>query len=579
MFDLLNRTGSTLGQKMLESWFRAPLANIDMINERLNVVDALASPQNSRHFDELNRCCKNLPNVNQVLSSIQTGKPSLSPWVNLSLFLQRAVEIHATVSLMSKDDNYGDAQPFFLELTQCINVTYLLTLHSQISNIIDFESSRDWKRVYVRDGYNEELDAFKIKYNELEELLRHLAYELSLRHRQIPESALNMVYIPQLGYLISLTMDVDMGSHCIPETWDEIFRTTTNVYFKDPTTEEMDEEHGDIYQMILDLEIEILYGLQEHVTTFQRSLSRVSLLISELDAFSSLAQGALSLNLTRPVFCNDPILEIDQGRNIIVEQQVGSYIANNTTLTNEIAVITGANSSGKSAYLAQIGMISYLAHMGSFVPAKGCKIGIMDKILTKITSNESIMRNESFFYGDLIRVSKAIQMRSERSLVLMDEFGRGTDSVGGAALLGAIIEGLAGVSRCVVTTHFHELFKSGVLQAKVVHWHMDVLFTQKISNGVEELTYLFKLEPGVAENSFGIQYVFDTCCFVLFCLSCFHLLTVIDVLRFAAFLDMSSRGRIKLWNSRTGCEKRVIMMTGCGYRYVYSPDQNTKDTN
>lgn len=499
VFDLLNHTGSPIGNKTLISWFNSPLSNINKINERLQIIDCLL--RNHSSFESISNSMKNIPNITHVLSLIQEGNSQLSNWVNLSKFLENSIPILSSVSQLN------DKSPFFIEILNKVDASELSKLNDIILKTIDFDSSKDWKRVYIRDGFNEELDEFKVRYSELENVLRDLAYELSLRHTQFPADSLNLVYIPQLGYLISL----DLGYENIPESWEEVFQTTTNIYFKDEISEKMDSDYGDIYQMMIDLEIEILYDLQLNLLRFESKLIEIGSLFGKLDSYCSLAKSSVLLNLIKPEIIEDSILIIENGRNLIVEKSTQSYIPNGTNLINDnVTIITGANASGKSVYLTQIGIISFLSHIGSYVPATYCQIGIIDKILTKAITIESIEKNESFFYSDVLKMSKSLALKTEKSLLLVDEFGRGTDTIGGPSLLGSIIENLNKSKlgkRSIFTTHFHELFKDGVLNCndKINHLHMEVLFDKKTTNGEEELVYLYQLKPGIAENSFGVE--------------------------------------------------------------------------
>ncbi|KAH3686926.1 hypothetical protein WICPIJ_002087 [Wickerhamomyces pijperi] len=505
IMQLLNKTGSSLGQKMFRSMIVSPLANMEMIKERLSIVSLFLKEENSEYLSELVGLQKTIGNINTTMDHITTGRANFVVWLNLEKFLRMSVDILQIVHTM----NQSSGCVFFERILDGIDLSELRSLIKDINFFIDFDASKEWKRVYLRDGINEELDSLKKKYNDLEIVLHDLAYELSKEY-QIHDDLLNVVYIPQLGYLVSVDVDLEFE---FPEAWDEVFRTATNIYFKDQYMNQMDTEYGDVYQLIIDFEIELLYELQTKILEYSVVLHGLGACFAELDCYLALATSAILYGFCEPEMVEEPVLLIERGRHPLYEQQVGSYIPNDTQIDDSnTTVITGANGSGKSVYLTQVGLIVYLAHIGSFVPASAARIGLCDRLLTRIITRESIEKTSSTFFTDLQRMSKCVQMKTERSVLLIDEFGKGTDTIGGPALLGSIIQSLAESSlssRSILTTHFHELFKPGILPSdvKLRHNHMKVLFSLNADtpNDVEKITYLYQLQDGLCDNSFGIE--------------------------------------------------------------------------
>lgn len=522
IIELLNRTGSSLGQKMFRSMLLSPSANAEMINKRLNIVALFVQEQNGQHLTELMKLEKSLGNINTIMDQISTGRANFVVWLNLEKFLNVALDILQIVHIMNSETTTATNCAFFDRILDGVDLSDLRHLIKEINFFIDFDASKEWKRVYVRDGIHEELDDLKKKYNDLEITLHDLAYELSKEYR-IEEDLVNVVYIPQLGYLVSVDIEPDF---VFPEAWDEIFRTATHIYFKDHYMNQMDTEYGDVYQLIIDFEIELLYQLQTEVLEFSGILHVLGSSFAELDCYLSLASSAILYDFCEPTIVEeDSIISIERGRHPLYEQQAaatttaaaataGSFIPNDTSITNtNVTVITGANGSGKSVYLSHVGLILYLSHIGSYVPASRAKIGLCDRLLTRIITRESIEKTASTFFTDLQRMSKCLQMKTERSVLLIDEFGKGTDTIGGPSLLGSIIQTLSesGVScRTILTTHFHELFKTSILPAhiKLNHNHMKVLFSLNADttpDDVEKVTYLYQLQEGLCDNSFGIE--------------------------------------------------------------------------
>lgn len=503
VFDYMNMTGSPLGSKKLKSWFLSPLAKLENIKERHGIMKVLLDQNNSRFFTDLCHLEKNLGNIETILSAISTSKPNVLSWKNLDLYLRTSLEIYNIVSVFNDFHRTVLGQ----RLLNDVDTKAFKELLIDISALIDFESSEENNRVYIKDGFDPPLDDMRRTYTGLEQVLESLAAVLFQVYHQFPEEALNVAYIPQLGYLISIDISF---IQVVPLEWVEVFKTDTTVYFKEDYMTRIDDEYGDIYQLMVDYEIELLHLLQRKIVDdgFIKSLLSASSLFAELDCYLSLASVALLHNFTEPKMVNDPIVFIEEGRHIILEQTVTSFVPNNTLIPERtLSVVTGANSSGKSVYLTHVGIIIFLAHLGSYVPATRATIGITDRLLTRIVTREAIDKCESTFFIDLKKMSKCLTMCTPKSIMLIDEFGKGTDTLGGPSLLGSIIEDLIhqeSTPRCIITTHFHDLFKDGILENmdRVRHSHMDIVLSE---DGQQGITYLYQLKDGLCDNSFGIE--------------------------------------------------------------------------
>lgn len=236
----------------------------------------------------------------------------------------------------------------------------------------------------------------------------------------------------------------------------------------------------------------------------------------------ALAIGADKYNWTAPQMTKADIIQIENGRHPLQELVVPSFVPNNTDLADghetsrqeepepaQMLVLTGPNHSGKSIYLKQVAIIVYLSHIGSFVPAERAVIGITDKILTRISTRESVCRTESAFAIDLKQVAQAMRCSTRQSLVLIDEFGKGTNPDDGAGLLAAVLDHFlslgAQAPKLLVATHFHELFEGRYLSghAGLLLGHMDVRTDWEADRVEDQITYLFKLTQGHSSSSFG----------------------------------------------------------------------------
>lgn len=503
LFDLISHTYSAQGYRLLRRWFHAPLANLSGIQERLNTVEALISQDNAQYFEMLAKVQKQMPNINHVLSTIQLGNPNVECWSQMVRFLNNSLYLCNIVLSMSNIDS----AKILLDIVNQVDTEILKSINDSIDETVDFDLSKQWKRVYVRDGLIPSLDALRIDYECLEITLEEAAVKIALEYPNLSSDLLNVVYMPQVGYLISVDIE---GQKDVPHDWREVFTTATNLYYKDQYTSTMDDVIGDVYQLIIDLEIEVTYLLQTRVLENSELLLKAGVLFAQLDCYMSLASLSSLNGYIKPEMVESNVIEVKNGRHPLFEHLAPCFIANSSKIEDcQISIITGANGSGKSLYLSQIGMIVYLSHIGCFVPAEYAKIGITDKILSKIATLESLEKCESSFSIDLQKMSKCLKLATRRSLLLIDEFGKGTDVIGGPALLGAIIEELSSLDeapKTIITTHFHELLKNEILQRseKVVHNHMEVVFQDSV-NGKKELTYLYQLKEGLTANSFGIE--------------------------------------------------------------------------
>lgn len=351
---------------------------------------------------------------------------------------------------------------------------HLAQIGRQISDVVDFEQTLQQHRTVVAPGIDDELDRMKRSYDGLDALLTQVSKVLA-RHVPQSSSTLNIIYFPQLGFLIACTTNSDAGSSTFDgdhvNGWDRVFTNGDTGYYKSFEMNEMDEKFGDLYSMICDREIEILHGLAQSILQYDDILVAVSEISGDLDCLLALAQGSRQYRLTRPKMTKQNIVNISGGRHILQEMTVGSYVANDTLLVGgaddgnaempnvpltsdttqpredtsrtgpstsddettegpSLLLMTGPNYSGKSVYLKQVALIVYMAHVGSFVPADSATIGLTDKILTRISTRESVSRMQSAFMIDLQQIALALNSATNRSLLVLDEFGKGTDSKG-----------------------------------------------------------------------------------------------------------------------------------------------------
>ncbi|KAI9203901.1 muts domain V-domain-containing protein [Polychytrium aggregatum] len=403
-----------------------------------------------------------------------------------------------------------------------------------IHETIDFDASEVEGRTVICSGVDQEVDRLRSEYSNLEQLLSQIAREMTDRLDLWPTPCINVVYFPQhkceslmshtqLGYLIAIasassgTVDGQVESLL---TLELLFETEAFRYYKNPRMRELDDSVGDLHSMIVDSELRVVQALQDGILVHKHTMREALEALSELDCAMSLAEAAQRYGYIRPELSSDPVLVVHNGRHPLLEQSVGTFVSNSTILdasggrpaSAPVMLLMGANFSGKSVYMSQIGLITFMAHIGSFVPADAALIGITDKILTRMETRESQSRNCSSFLLDAYQALQCLRLSTHRSLILIDEFGKGTLTTDGAGLFCGILKHLTqraqSCPRAVAITHFHEIMSKNLLSSEIslgsvsCH-HMHIM--QNPTRTTEGIVYLYKVTPGPPLSSCGIH--------------------------------------------------------------------------
>ncbi|RLV89538.1 MutS protein 5 [Spathaspora sp. JA1] len=508
LYDLVNYTVTTEGSKMLKDWVRKPLTSIEKIKQRQYVINKLSNKEIRKQIQVNIKKMNNVPNN---LNGIKSGKMNWKNWKVIINFLQHSIKLHRLICELFLDNDIENIPvniiPIFDDYSQ--EFQNLLNL---ILEFIEVITSEEDGKVRINNGIDQELDNLRLVYNDLDRILQDTAKIVSERYSN---EQINAVYIPQLGFLISKDEDINLvGESLVPTEWQEVFRTTTNVYYKTDEVVNLDSQYGDIYELICDREIEIIHQLQERLLEYEEMIVKISSSAITLDCLCSLAEISHSNNYVCPTITETDALEIIQGRHPLVETCSEMFVANDTVLSNQerILVVTGANLSGKSVYLSQIGLIVVLAQIGCYIPAQSAIIGIFDKILTRIMSRESLEKQQSTFAIDLHQLSRCVSLSTDRSLLIIDEFGKGTDSIDSSALFGGALKYFATMEkppRCIFSTHFQELFKQNELKVEFESpvykfVSMEILLQKRGEEYEDNITYLYNVKSGVTNQSFGI---------------------------------------------------------------------------
>ena len=492
LLDVVDKTVTPMGGRMLRRWLVFPLKNARQIDDRLDVVEYFFREPEFRELadEQLHR----IGDLERIISKVAVGRVSPREIVQLKTALE-AVKPIKTACLYAKNDalkRVGER----LNLCESIRDRICREVEPDSPQLIN-------KGGVIRDGVDEELDR-----------LRQVAYHgkdylLKIQEREQKETgiqSLKIGYNNVFGYYLEVR---NTYKDLVPETW---IRKQTLAQAERYITQELKEYEETILgaeEKILSLEMklfnDLVLAMQEFIPQIQINAS----LVAQLDCLLSFAKSAQEHRYIRPVIDSSDVIEIRQGRHPVIETQLPmgeEYVPNDILLDSEqqqIMIITGPNMAGKSALLRQTALIVLLAQVGSFVPAESARIGLVDKIFTRVGASDNISLGESTFMVEMTEASNILNNVTPKSLVLFDELGRGTSTYDGISIAWAIVEYLhehqRAQARTLFATHYHELNEMEKNFKRIKNYNVSV----KEVDG--KVIFLRKLMPGGSEHSFGIH--------------------------------------------------------------------------
>ncbi|KAL3869764.1 hypothetical protein ACJMK2_042401 [Sinanodonta woodiana] len=498
LFGILNRCKCQNGSKLLRLWFLRPSRDQTVLKQRFDAISFFVNPINIEVVSSLQDNLKNIKNVSRILMRMTQSQASFGDWQVLYKTAYHAIYI-------------GDicrAQPQNIEIFRKISVAFSDRLHSLaafISQVVDFEGSSLQRRFVVKPNVDAELDEKKRTYAGLPDFMTQVARkELEKLSENITECI--VLYLPQLGYLLAIPKpEGQMLENYEIEGLTFMFLSNNMLHYKSASTRELDAIFGDIQCDIIDMETTIMHKLQNKILEESQVLMAVMDYTAELDCLLALAACTREFGYVRPSLTDENVIEIKGGRHPLQELCCSPFVPNGTVSNSsygKIKVLTGPNASGKSVYLKQVALIVYMTHIGCFVPAESAKIGPIDQIFTRIHSLESVSVGLSTFMIDINQMAAALQNATERSLVVVDEFGKGTDMVDGLALLSSSLAYWLGMDRhphVFISTHFHSLIHQHLLPSSP---YLKYMTLESLHSG-EELVFLYQLVEGYTSSSYA----------------------------------------------------------------------------
>ena len=491
LLSILNRTQSNMGLRMLQRWIVLPLLDIEQIEHRQNIVKSFID--NDTLSLNTSESLRTIGDLERVISRVAFGRIQPSELLNLKFIIRETGKL--------KKDFSENGSKFLKTEAERLNPCF--DLEQYLEKYISSDAPNNIaKGGAIAQGVDSELDSLR---------------ELAFNSRQVLEqlkndecektgiSSLKIGYNNVFGYYLEVT---NTHKDKVPQEW---IRKQTLANAERYITEELKELENKIItaqDRISQIENRIYNEVLAKTIQYINSLKANAHILASMDCLLSFAQIAIENNYVRPKLTEQTNITIKDGRHPVIEKSLSAgeqYISNDVYLdrdSQQICIITGPNMSGKSAYLRQTALITLMAQIGSWVPAKMAEIGIVDKIFTRVGASDNISSGESTFMVEMNEAACILNNISERSLILLDEIGRGTSTYDGVSIAWAIASYLHD-NRCkpktLFATHYHELIDMENQYARIKNYHV------KVKESGKEVIFLRKIDKGGSEQSFGIH--------------------------------------------------------------------------
>lgn len=492
LLQVLDETQTPMGSRLLRKWILMPLKQKSLIDERLSVVEYLI--KNKKFTEKLSGSFKTMGDLERLVSKIAVGK------INPREMLQLAASLRSVEKLKELCDSAQN--PTLAKISEQLNPCKI------VCERIEKEIREDSPVVPSKGGiFKRGVDA---ELDELSDLATNSKDILSdIQRREAERTGINSLKIGfnnVFGYYLEVS---NLHKAKVPPEWVRKQTLTGSERYITEELKNLETKILSAQDKILEIELrlynELILSLSDYITTIQNDAR----LAARLDVLCNFAYCATQYNYVKPDITTDGIIDIKDGRHPVIERQLPPeqpYVPNDVYLDNEkqqIIVITGPNMSGKSALLRQTALITLMAQMGCYVPAKRCSIGITDKIFTRVGASDNISTGESTFMVEMNETANILNNVTNNSLVLLDEIGRGTSTYDGISIAWSITEYLHENpnhrAKVLFATHYHELNDMAEQFPRIKNYHVSV---KEINN---KIFFLRKLEKGGSEHSFGIH--------------------------------------------------------------------------
>jgi DNA mismatch repair protein MutS len=491
LLNVLDTTCTPMGARLMKRWIIFPLKDIKKINERLDVVQYLILNTDQRN--KLLHAMRQCGDMERLVSKIPLKKINPRELLQLARALR---QIDFIKDLCSRADN-----AYLQRLADALNPCHYIS-EKILKQIIENPPALAIKGSFINRSVHPQLD-------ELRGIAHHgKEYLLNMQQQEAERtgiSSLKISYNNVFGYYLEVT---NSHKHKVPPEWMRKQTLANAERYITPELKEYEEKITGAEEKILELELQLFDGLINELFDFLSAIQTDGQIVATLDCLTSFANNALQYNYKKPRLHEGDDLEIKNGRHPVIERNLPpseSYIGNDVLLNKtdqQIIILTGPNMSGKSALLRQTGLITLMAHIGSFVPADDAFVPLTDKIFTRVGASDNLSAGESTFMVEMNETASIINNTSDRCLILLDEIGRGTSTYDGISIAWSIGEYLhqsPHQPKTFFATHYHELNELENKLPRVKNYHIT---NKEIGNKV---IFLRKLAPGGSIHSFGIH--------------------------------------------------------------------------
>ncbi len=492
LLDVLDRSITPMGSRMLKRWIVLPLKETGPVNERLNLVELFMHDE--KLSEELRAQFRNVGDLERLISRVAVARINPREVVQV----KKAFNAIEAIKELCKKSGHEVLKRFSEQLNPCLSARDRIEME-----VFEEPPVQVAKGNVIREGVSDELDELRKILHSGKDFLGEI------REREIGRtgiSSLKIGYNNVFGYYLEVT---NAHKDKVPEDWN---RKQTLVNSERYITEELKEYEQKILgaeEKILEIETRLFNELVVVLADYIRPVQLNAGLIARLDCLLSFATVAEENNYTRPEINDSLVIDISDGRHPVIEKNLPPgevYIPNSIYLDHEqqqIIILTGPNMSGKSALLRQTALITLMAQIGCFVPAKKASIGLVDKIFTRVGASDNIASGESTFMVEMNETASILNNISDRSLILLDEIGRGTSTYDGISIAWAITEFIhnhpSARAKVMFATHYHELNEMATSMPRIKNYHISI---KEVGN---EVIFLRKIEAGGSEHSFGIH--------------------------------------------------------------------------
>ena len=494
---VLDETVTAMGGRALRHWLESPLLNIDEIKKRQNAVDVLY--KSNIYRDELKEILKSVYDIERLISKVVGGSVNARELTSLKNSLMKLPQLKKLLEKISNETK----DEYFTEFLETIDT--LEDVYTLIDKAIVEDAGVTIKEGgIIRDGFSKQVDEYRMASSKGQEWLMEL--EAKEKERTgIKGKWLRIGYNRVFGYYIEVT---NAYKNQVPE--DRYIRKQTLAGAERYVTEELKEIEEKILgakEKLVDVEYDLFCKIREEVAQQVIRIQKTASIVSILDVLCSFATVAVNNKYVKPEITQDGVIDIKNGRHAVVEKALKNeqFIPNDSYLNNEsdrFLIITGPNMAGKSTYMRQVALITYMAQLGCFVPADSAKISIVDRIFTRIGASDDLAMGQSTFMVEMQELSNILENATKNSLIILDEIGRGTSTYDGLAIAWATVEYIADKekigAKTLFATHYHELIE---LESKIEGVKN---YSVEVKEKGDDVIFLRKITPGGADESYGI---------------------------------------------------------------------------